>query len=64
MTQMFQVGLRFLRHGRVAHVANFHQINQRVELRSDDGEVVVLSADSLRREAVDGDIQMLPGEER
>ncbi len=62
MFQLVQVGRHFLRHGKVVHIAPLHQMNQRRDLRSNDGDVVVFIVVAFCREVVNGNVQMLRGE--
>ena len=59
MAQMVQAGLQFLRNGKVSYVGQLRQQHQKLELNSDDGDMVILTPDAFRREVVDGYIQML-----
>ncbi|WP_213959580.1 DDE-type integrase/transposase/recombinase [Variovorax sp. dw_954] len=59
MAQRVQAGLQICRHGKNAYVGNIRQLHQKLEIHSDDGDMVVLTPDEFRREVVDGDIRLL-----
>ena len=59
MVQMVQVGLQICRHGKMSYIGKLRQLHQKLEIHSDDGDMVILSPDAFRREVAEGDIQML-----
>lgn len=59
MTQRVQAGLRFLRNGKLSYIGQLRTLHQKLEIHSDDGDLVLLTPDQFRTETVDGFIQML-----
>ena len=59
MAQLVQAGLQILRRGKASYVGQVRLEHQKLQIHSDDGDLVVLSPDQFRREVVDGDIEML-----
>lgn len=57
--QKVQAGLQICRHGKISYVGQLRQTHQKLEILSDDGDMVILSPDDFRREVVNGDIQMV-----
>ena len=59
MVQMVKAGLQICRHGKLSYVGRLRLMHEKVEIHSDDGDLVVLTVEAFRRELVDGDIQIL-----
>jgi transposase InsO family protein len=59
MAQFVRAGLQISRRGKVSYVGQIRQLHQKLEIHSDDGDMVILTPEEFRREVVDGDIQML-----
>ena len=59
MAQRVQAGLQICRHGKNAYVGHIRPLHQKLEIHSDDGDMVILTPDEFRREVVDGDIRLL-----
>ena len=59
MTLKIQAGLQVCRFGKNSWVGHIRLQHQKVEIHSDDGDMVILSVDEFRQEIVDGDIRLL-----
>jgi len=59
MAQRVQAGLQISRHGKNGYVGHIRQLHQKLEIHSDDGDMVILTPEQFRREVVDGDIRLL-----
>ena len=59
MTLKLQAGLQICRFGKNSWVGHIRMEHQKVEIHSDDGDMVILSPDEVRQEIVDGDIRLL-----
>ena len=59
MVQMVKAGLQICRRGKLSYVGRLRLMHEKVEIHSDDGDLVVLTVEAFRRELVDGDIQIL-----
>lgn len=59
MEMMLKAGLQICRRGKNAYVGQTRLQHQKVEIHSDDGDMVILSIEEFRRECAEGDIRLL-----